>query len=97
MAKGKQTPKAFNKMYANDPQAKRYQQPRRVQDALDDAIEANKKDAGHYYMREANPDITPNSPPSNPNKDVEGQRLFDRLGRQEKMYGRFKKKNEREA
>tara|TARA_R110000824_G_scaffold394897_1_gene595035 strand:- start:69 stop:383 length:315 start_codon:yes stop_codon:yes gene_type:complete len=30
MAKKKETPKAFNKMYANDPQAKRYQQPRRV-------------------------------------------------------------------
>ena len=30
MAKEKQTPKAFNKMYANDPQAKRYQQPRRA-------------------------------------------------------------------
>tara|TARA_R110000850_G_scaffold119569_2_gene236829 strand:- start:258 stop:572 length:315 start_codon:yes stop_codon:yes gene_type:complete len=30
MAKKKETPKAFNKMYANDPQAKRYQQPRRA-------------------------------------------------------------------
>jgi len=55
------------------------------------------KDSRHYTMREVNPNEIPNSPPSNPNKDLDGQRLFDRLNREEKMYGRFKKKNEREA
>ena len=55
------------------------------------------KDSNHYTMREVNPDAFDNSPPSNPKKDLDGQRLFDRLNREEKMYGRFKKKNEREA
>jgi len=83
-----------NKVYANDPQASRYQKPRRV---LDASIEKNKKDSGHYTLRELNPDALDNSPPANPNKDPEGQRLYDRLGRQERMYGRFQRKDEREA
>tara|TARA_R110000787_G_scaffold72564_1_gene161747 strand:+ start:296 stop:595 length:300 start_codon:yes stop_codon:yes gene_type:complete len=99
MAKKKQTPKAFNKMYANDPQAKRYQQPRRVIDVLDASMKKNRKDADHYTIREVNPDAPSNvaPSPSDITKDAEARRLYDRLGRQEKMYGRFKKKNEREA
>ena len=48
-------------------------------------------------MRELNTDIPPNSPPAHPTKDPEGKRLFDRLRRQEKMYGRYQRKDEREA
>ncbi len=83
-----------NKVYANDPQASRYQKPRRV---LDASIEKNKKDSGNYTMREANPDEINNSPPEHPTKDPSGKRLLDRLRRQEKMYGRYKRKDEREA
>jgi|TARA_Y100001937_G_scaffold19637_1_gene27108 hypothetical protein len=83
-----------NKVYSNDPQASRYQKPRTV---LDASIEKNKKDSEHYTMREINTDIPPNSPPAHPTKDLEGKRLFDRLRRQEKMYGRYQRKDEREA
>ena len=48
-------------------------------------------------MREANPDAIPNPPPAHPTKDPAGKRLFDRLRRQEKMYGRYQRKDEREA
>lgn len=83
-----------NKVYSNDPQASRYQKPRTV---LDASIEKNKKDSGHYTMREVNPDELPNSPPAHPTKDPAGKRLYDRLGRQERMYGRYQRKDEREA
>ncbi len=85
-----------SKIYSNDPQSSRYQKPRKPT-VLDKSIAKNKKDSGHYTMREANPDIIPNSPPANPNKDPAGKRLYDRLGRQERMYGRFQRKDEREA
>ena len=48
-------------------------------------------------MREANPDEIDNSPPAHPTKDPYGKRLYDRLGRQERMYGRYQRKDEREA
>ena len=83
-----------NKVYSNDPQASRYQRPRTV---LDASIKKRKKDSGHYTMREINPNEADNSPPPHPTKDFEGKRLYDRLNRQERMYGRFAKKNEREA
>ena len=85
-----------NKVYANDPQASRYQKPRKAT-VLEKSIAKNRKDSGHYTMREANPDAIPNSPPVHPTKNPEGQRLFDRLRRQEKMYGRYQRKDEREA
>ena len=46
---------------------------------------------------EANPDEIDNSPPEHPTKDPYGKRLYDRLGRQERMYGRYQRKDEREA
>ena len=43
------------KVYANDPQASRYQKPRKAT-VLEKSIAKNRKDSGHYTMREANPD-----------------------------------------
>ena len=85
-----------NKVYSNDPQASGYQKPRKAT-VLDKSIAKNKKDSGHYTMREVNPDAIDNSPPAHPTKDPAGKRLYDRLGRQERMYGRFQRKDEREA
>tara|TARA_X000001382_G_scaffold110324_1_gene86816 strand:+ start:21 stop:284 length:264 start_codon:yes stop_codon:yes gene_type:complete len=85
-----------NKVYANDPQASRYQKPRKAT-VLEKSIAKNRKDSGHYTMREANPDEIDNSPPAHPTKDPYGKRLYDRLGRQERMYGRYQRKDEREA
>tara|TARA_R100001440_G_C2439367_1_gene105933 strand:- start:96 stop:362 length:267 start_codon:yes stop_codon:yes gene_type:complete len=85
-----------NKVYSNDPQASRYQKPRTV---LDASIEKNKRKADHYRMREINKDVyDPTEPfPSDITKDAESKRLYDKLGRQEKLYGRFARKDEREA
>ena len=85
-----------NKVYSNDPQASRYQRPRTV---LDASIQKNRRKADHYRMKEINPDVydTTTPSPSDITKDTEAKRLYDKLGRQEKMYGRYARKDEREA
>ena len=89
--------KKENKVYSNDPQSSRYQNPRRV---LDASIEKNRRKADHYRMREVNPKAEgdPSTPfPSDPTKDEETKRLFDTLTRQKKLYKRYLKDNEEEA
>ena len=87
-----------NKVYSNDPQASRYQKPRKAT-VLEKSMEKKKRKADHYRMREINKDAyDPTEPvPSDIFKDAESKRLYDRLGRQEKMYGRYQRKDEREA
>jgi len=64
-----------------------------------EAIQNERLKADHYTAKEVNPDeYDPTEPvPSDITKDAESKRLYDRLSREEKLYGRFKRKDEKEA